>query len=99
MLINKHSQLEAGSIFIFKMTNGEEIIARVKAVTDTAVEVKLPMSVFVTPDHQLGMQPSLFSIDVEKHVTLYKSAIAMSAPPAAHIADTYEKQTTGISFA
>ena len=98
MLINKHSQLEAGSIFIFKMMNGEEIIAQVKAVTDTAIEVKFPMLVFVTPDHQLGMQPSMFSIDGEKHVTLYKSAIAMSAPPAPHIADTYEKQTSTLAL-
>lgn len=99
MLINKNSQLTPGSIYVFKMTSGEELIARVREITDATIEVSMPLSLFITPQQQMGMQPSMFSIDPDKNVALYKTAIAMSAPPVQEIADNYEKQTSGLAFA
>lgn len=98
MIINKNSQLEAGSVYVFKMTNGEEIIAHVKEVGNSAITVRHPMTVFVTPDHHLGMQPAMVSIDHTKPVSLYRSSIAMSAPPSVDIASNYEKQTTQLAL-
>lgn len=82
----------------FKLTNGDEIIAKIVEDADTAFVVSKPCTVM--PSQQgIGLIQSLFTGDLDKHISIGKSHVMMSALTISDIQSHYVKTTTGIDLA
>lgn len=88
-------KIEKDEILVFKLANGEELIARIVEVTDGMFILKQPIS--MAPTQQgLQMMPSMFSGNLDKQVVLYGAAVAMIADAKEDIKVKYIEVTTGV---
>jgi hypothetical protein len=88
--------IETGEVYTFKLMSGEELIAKVINVGDSAIELASPLS--VAPNHQgMGLIPSMFTADQDKNVELNTNSITMYAPSVDSIRLKYIEATTGIA--
>lgn len=95
MLLNK--TYNQGDVITFKLTNGEEVIARYESETLTEYQIKKPITLHPTPNGTLGMLPSMFSSELNTvTVNLQKNAVAMIAPTRKDVSDEYTRGTSGI---
>ena len=95
MILNKGYQ--ANDVVSFKLTSGEEMLARYVEETDAVFYVTKPVNLVPTPQGSLGMVPAMFSAELNTaKVSLQKSAVALHAPAMKQVADEYVKGTTGI---
>jgi len=92
-----------GDIFVFRMTNGEEIIGKLEVEGDTKYVVKKPATIGLVQNDKgepiLDMQPSVFCMDINKSVEIMKTAVAMLTTPRDDIKNSYIKSTSGIQVA
>lgn len=90
-----NQKYDVNAIVAFKLSNGDEIIARVVEDNDTAFVVDSPCT--VVPSQQgLGLIQSIFSAEKDVKVNLNKNHVMMSAPVIDQMRDHYSKTTTGI---
>jgi hypothetical protein len=95
MLLNK--SYNQGDVITFKLTTGEEVIARYEGETLTEYQIKKPVTLAPTPNGNLGMLPSMFSVELNTvTINLQKSAVAMSAQSRKEVSDEYTRGTSGI---
>lgn len=95
MLLNK--TYNQGDVITFKLTNGEEVIARYQSETLTEYQVTKPVTLTPTPQGTLGMLPSMFSVELNTvTVNLQKNAVAMAAQTRKEVSDEYTRGTSGI---
>lgn len=95
MIVSKGYSL--GDIISFKLTSGEEMIARYQGEDETSYHVAKPINLVPTPQGSLGMVPALFSADLNTaKISLQKTAIALHSATRKEVADEYLKGTTGI---
>jgi len=95
MIIQKGYALN--DIISFKLTSGEEMIARYSEETETTFYVTKPVNLIPTPQGSLGMVPAMFSAELANaKVSLNKSAVALHAPAKKEVADEYIRGTSGI---
>lgn len=95
MLLNK--SYNQGDVITFKLTTGEEVIARYESETLTEYQIKKPVTLAPTPNGNLGMLPSMFSVELNTvTINLQKSAVAMSALSRKEVSDEYTRGTSGI---
>jgi hypothetical protein len=87
--------IEAEEIYTFKISNGDEIVARVEAVTDTQYTLSKPLTVVPSPQG-IQMIMGLFTANPEKMVSLNKNAVSMFATVHDDVRDSYIEATTGI---
>jgi hypothetical protein len=93
MLIQKG--YSTGDIVCFKISNGDEIIAKIVEVKDTGYIVNKPCTVI--PSQQgLGLMQSLISGDINTNITLNNSHVIMHSPVIKDIENHYIQTTTGI---
>ena len=93
MLIQKG--YAAGDIVCFKITNGDEIIAKIVEVKDDGFIVNRPCTVI--PSNQgLGLMQSLISADINTNVELKLDHVIMHGPVITDIENHYIRTTTGI---
>jgi hypothetical protein len=93
MLIQK--SYDAGSIVCFKLTTGDEIVAKIVEKNDTGFVVTRPCTVI--PSQQgLGLMQSLISGDINTNVTLRNEHVIMHAPVIKDIESHYIRTTSGI---
>jgi len=93
MLISKG--YSAGDIVCFKITNGDEIVAKIVEATDTGFVINRPCTVI--PSQQgLGLMQSLISADINNNVTLKLEHVIMHSPVITDIENHYIRTTTGI---
>jgi hypothetical protein len=93
MLIQKN--YDVGDIVCFKITNGDEIVAKIVEVTGNGFVVSRPCTVI--PSQQgLGLLQSLISGDINTNVTLSREHVIMHAPVIKDIENHYIRTTTGI---
>lgn len=87
-----------GEVVTFKLTSGEELVA--KLVEDGAAYYKLknPMVIGMSPKGP-ALMPYLFTVDPDKQVKLVKSVVAMAESTDKTFADQFIQQTTGIALA
>lgn len=89
--------LEVGKIYTFKMTSGEEMIAKVTAgVTGNYVHVMDPVSVAPGPQG-MGLVPSLFTANPQIPATININTIAVVSETDETIQAKYIQATTGIT--
>jgi hypothetical protein len=98
MLISKND-ISIGDIASFKLTNGEEVVARIKDITNDAYVLSKPCSlvpgqqgVMLVPMHMASM----FSIDPESNIEISRQHVMIKSPTVEQLQNHYIKTTTGI---
>jgi len=95
MLLNK--TYNQGDVITFKLTNGEELIARYQSETLTEYQITKPVTLTPTPQGSLGMLPCMFSVELNTvTINLQKNAVAMAALTRKDVSDEYTRGTSGI---
>jgi hypothetical protein len=94
MLIDKG--IAPGEIISIKTVGGEEILAKLVEENDTVYKLKNPMVIAPGPQG-LGLVPFMFSVDLEKEITVNKSAVLSIANTERGFADQFIQGTTGIT--
>jgi len=85
----------AGDIVCFKISNGDEIVAKIVSVDEDGFTVNRPCTVI--PSQQgLGLMQSLISADINNNVELKNIHIIMHGPVIKDIENHYIRTTTGI---
>lgn len=87
--------VETGSVYTFKLNSGEELIAKVTAISDDYVEIESPASVAPGPQG-LGLVPSMFTADPDVNPKLNSNSIAMYAITDDSVKMKYIEANTGI---
>lgn len=87
-----------GEVVTFKLTSGEEIVA--KLVEDGTNFYKLSRPMVIGMGHQgPGLMPYLFTVNPDKEVKLNKQVVAMAEATDKSFADQFIQSTTGIKLA
>jgi hypothetical protein len=87
---------DVNDVVTFRMTSGEEIIAKYKGDHPTYFEVEAPL-MLAQGQNGLQMIPPVYSADVLQGSTpLYKNTVMMAAKSKDDAADHYRQTTTGI---
>lgn len=88
--------IEPNEIYTFKLTTGEEVVAKVLEIHEDSLIVKTPIST-VLSQQGLQMMPTLFSSVLEQNVRLNKNAWVMVAVTRNDVRNSYIEATTGIA--
>jgi hypothetical protein len=91
-------KLEPQTIYSFKLTSGEEIVARVTDCEEHSLRISDPVSVVQGPQG-MGLLPSFFTADPNKHPQLNTQAIVLVSETDAKVAARYQEATSGIKIA
>jgi hypothetical protein len=88
-------KLELNTVNTFKLSSGEELIAKVISIDGDTVQLEEPLSIAPTPK---GMQlvPSVFTSDEDSTVSLNLNLVSMTCPTTQGVKDKYLEATTGI---
>ena len=87
---------KSNEIYTFKLTSGEEIVARLIAQDTDGITIENPILCALSPQG-LQMMPALFSITPGKNVRLNNSSWAMIADTRDDIRSSWIQATTGIA--
>lgn len=85
-----------GDTVSFKLTSGEEIVARLEEETDKTFTLHKPL-VLIASQQGLGLAPFMFSVNPESKFHLQAHSISCIAKTESEIASQYTQQTTGIA--
>jgi len=88
-------KIQTDQVYTFKMTNGEEVVAKVVAVSDTAYTVSQPLSA-VPSERGVQLIFGIFTADPKQTVDINTSAVAMLCQTREEVSDHYLEATTGI---
>lgn len=88
--------IEPNEIYTFKLTTGEEVVAKVLEIHEDSLVIKTPIST-VLSQQGLQMMPTLFSSVMEQNVRLNKNAWVMVAVTRSDVRNSYIEATTGIA--
>lgn len=95
MIIDKG--VTPGEVITFKLTSGEEIVA--KLVEDGGMYYKLSRPMVIGMGQQgPGLMPYLFTVHPDKEVKLSKVVVAMAEATDKQFADQFIQATTGIKL-
>ena len=84
-------------IYTFKLVTGEEIVAKVKdGIRGDWYEVNKPCTVLTDGTGKVRMVPSALTMELDKSVTINKSAVAMIFDANDSVKKSYEQATSGI---
>lgn len=88
--------LKTDETYTFKLTSGEELVAKVTEVSDKHVLLDTPVSVAPGPNG-MGLMPSLFTNDQRGKVRLNTNNVTLVADTEEAVKLKYIEATTGIS--
>lgn len=88
-------KLELDAVYTFKLTSGEEVIAKVTSIDGDFVELHEPLSVAPGPQG-MGLIPSVFTSEANVPVKLNTRVITMYTETAEAVKVKYIETTTGI---
>lgn len=86
-----------GEIVTIRLTSGEELITKLVEETETHFKVNKPMTLSMS-QQGIGMMPFLFTVNMDKDISISKSAVAVISSTASSFADQYIQGTTGIAM-
>lgn len=89
-------KLEKDEVYTFKLTSGEELIAKVTAFDDKYIDINEPLSVAPGPQG-MGLIQSVFTSEPGISVRLNINSITLFAQTEDKIKLKYIETTTGIS--
>lgn len=98
------SNLKKGDVLAGKLITGEEIIARVDAVTDHTVRVKRPLTLNLVADPNTGqatVAPMPWSLGIadDAIITLGRDKFVFLTQARQEVVNSYTRATTGIDVA
>jgi hypothetical protein len=82
----------------FKLSSGEEIVARLEEENEKGFTLHKPM-VLIAGKEGLGLAPFMFSVAPTGKFVLQSQAISCVAKTEENISKQYTQQTTGIAIA
>lgn len=89
-------KLELDKIYTFKLTSGEELVAKVLELSDNNIIISDPVSIAPGPGGGLGLVPSLFTAKQHGHVTLNTNCVTLIANVDENVETKYIQATTGL---
>jgi hypothetical protein len=88
-------QVEINQVYTFKLTNADELVAKIVGVTDHAYTVTQPLSAVPT-EKGIQLVFTVFTGNPKENATINKTAIAMICQTREEVCDHYLEATTGI---
>jgi hypothetical protein len=88
-------QVEKDRVYTFKLTNADEIVAKITDITDVAYIVEQPLSAVPT-EKGIQLIYTVFTGNPKEDVTINKTAVAMIVQTREEVCDHYLEATTGI---
>ncbi len=90
--------LEAGNIYTFKLTTGEEMVARFVSENSTEgyITIEHPILTVISPQG-LQMMPGLFSANLDHEIKLNSHSWVLIAEPREDVRNSWIQATTGIA--
>jgi N-acetyl-anhydromuramyl-L-alanine amidase AmpD len=87
--------VELNKVYTFKLTNADEVVAKVIEITDVYYVVSQPLSAVPT---EKGIQLifTIFTGNPTENITINKTAVAMICQTRDEVSDHYLEATTGI---
>lgn len=95
MIIDKG--VTVGEVVTFKLTSGEEIVAKLVDETTQYYKVSNPMVIGMGQKGP-GLMPYLFTVHPEKEVKVGKTAVVVAEATDKQFADQFIQTTTGIQL-
>jgi hypothetical protein len=86
---------KTGDTVSFKLSSGEELVARLDAESATSYTLKKPMCL-IAQQQGLGLAPFMFGVNPEGKFILQAHAVSCVAKTEADIAKQYLATTSGI---
>lgn len=86
-----------GEIITFKLSSGEELIAKLIEETMTHFKISRPLLIAMSPQGP-ALMPYLFTVHPDKEIQLNKSGITVAVDTDKSFADQYIQSTTGIKL-
>jgi hypothetical protein len=87
--------LEIGKVYTIKLTNADEVVAKIVEENDDSYIVAQPLSAVPT-DKGVQLIFTIFTADPKENITINKTAVAMICTTAEQVSDHYLEATTGI---
>ena len=88
---------KVGDTVSFKLSSGEEIVARLDEESEKSYTLKKPM-VLVAQQQGLGLAPFMFSVSPDGKFVLQANSVSCVAKTETEIAKQYMSQTSGIAM-
>lgn len=95
MLIDKG--VMEGEVITFKLTSGEEIVAKLLENGPMYYKLSRPMVIGMGPKGP-GLMPYLFTVHPDKEIKLAKSTVTVAESTDKTFADQFIETTTGIAL-
>jgi hypothetical protein len=89
-------QLNINEVYSIKISNGDELVAKVVANDDNTITLSSPLTVLPSPQG-IQLMPSLFTAEMDAVVTVNKTNITLFAEVRDQVRDSYIESTTGIA--
>lgn len=86
-----------GDTVSFKLSSGEELVARLEKEDEKSYTLKKPM-VLIMQQQGLGLAPFMFSVNPDGKFVLQANSVSCVAKTEAEIAKQYMSQTSGIQM-
>jgi len=86
-----------GDTVSFKLTSGEELVARLEEENDKTFKLHKPM-VLIAQQQGLGLAPFMFGVSPDAKFVLQAHAVSCVAKTEEEIAKQYTSTTTGIAL-
>jgi SPX domain protein involved in polyphosphate accumulation len=87
--------IELDRVYTFKLTNADEVVAKVTEITDAGYVVEQPLSAVPT-EKGLQLIYTVFTGNPKEKATINKTAVAMICQTREEVGDHYLEATTGI---
>lgn len=87
--------IEKDQVYTFKLTNADEIVAKVVEITEDGYILSQPLSAVPT-EKGLQLIYTVFTGNPKENATINKTAVAMVCQTREEVADHYLEATTGI---
>jgi hypothetical protein len=87
--------VEKDKVYTFKLTNADEVVAKVIEINDASYIVAQPLSAVPT-EKGLQLIYTVFTGDPKENATINKTSIAMICQTREEVGDHYLEATTGI---
>jgi hypothetical protein len=87
--------VEKDKVYTFKLTNADEIVAKVVEITEDGYILSQPLSAVPT-EKGLQLIYTVFTGDPKENATINKTAVAMVCQTRDEVSDHYLEATTGI---
>ena len=87
--------IELDQVYTFKLTNADELVAKIVGISDNAYVVSQPFSAVPT-EKGIQLVFTVFTGNPKENATINKTAVAMICQTREEVCDHYLEATTGI---